>query len=194
MTIRNKGGNVKIGLFAIGEVDSTLLNRVVCGLEERFFYRFFIESSLSLPSNAFNSAKKQYFAPTLLSNIKMIFPSEIKYAMGITQADLYGVSLNYIFGDANPEERTGIVSYHRLRPEFYNHPPDFYVVCERLLKESTHQLAHLLGGKHCYNRMCVMYYSSNIYDIDQKTSLFCSECEKRLKKIAAHDRSSEPSA
>lgn len=183
---------MKIGIFAIGDLDLKLLHRVVCGLEERFLYKFLVESNIALPASAFNSAKKQYFAPTLLSNIKSVFSSEIKYALAITEVDLYGISLNYIFGDANTDDRIGIVSYHRLRPDFYNHPPDQGLLYERMLKESSHQLAHLLGAKHCYNRACVMCYSSNIYDIDKKSSLFCAECEKRLRKTAIGDRSNEP--
>jgi len=182
---------VKVGIFTVGDVDLRLLYRLACGLEERFLYKFLIESSLSAPTSAFNAVKKQYFAPALLNRIKVAFPPEIKYALGITRVDLYGVSLNYIFGDANADERIALVSYHRLRPEFYGHTTENTLLFDRILKESMHQLAHVLGSKHCYNQNCVMYYSNNIYDIDRKTSLFCSECEKKLKKAAAYDRTKD---
>lgn len=182
---------MKVGIFTVGDVDLRLLYRLVCGLEERFLYKFLIESSLSAPTSAFNSVKKQYFAPALLNKMKVALSPEIKYALGITKVDLYGISLNYIFGDANVDERMAIVSYHRLRPEFYGHNGQNGVLFDRLLKESMHQLAHILGAKHCYNQLCVMYYSNNIYDIDKKSSLFCPECEKKLKKTAAYDRSND---
>lgn len=186
-----KGVNVKIGLFTVGDVDLRLLYRLSCNLEERFLYEFFIESSLSAPTSAFNAVKKQYFAPALFNRIKGSFSPVIKYALALTCVDLYGVSLNYIFGDANPEERIALVSYHRLRPQFYGHSPQNGLLFERILKESMHQIAHVLGSKHCYDQVCVMYYSNNIYDIDRKSSLFCPDCEKKLKKTAAYDRAND---
>lgn len=182
---------MKVGIFTVGEVDLRLLYQLVCCIEERFLYRFQIESSLSAPTSAFNAVKKQYFAPALMSKMKSSFSPEIKYALGVTRLDLYGTSLNYIFGDANPGEKIAIVSYHRLRPEFYGHEPDGNLLFDRMLKEAMHQLAHILGSKHCYNRNCVMYYSNNIFDIDKKSSLFCAECEKKLKKTATLDRTND---
>jgi archaemetzincin len=182
---------LKIGVFTVGEVDVRLLYRLVCCLEERFLYKFSVESSVNAPSSAFNAVKKQYFAPALMNKLKLAFPADMKYAMALTCLDLYGASLNYVFGDANTADRIAIISYHRLRPEFYGHDPENSLLFERLLKESMHQLAHILGSKHCYNRNCVMYYSSNIYDIDKKSSLFCPDCERKLKKAAAYDRSND---
>ena len=179
---------MRVGLFAVGDIDLRIISQLSCELEERFLYKFGLESSLSTPTSAFNAVKKQYFAPALLNRIKTAFPPAIKYALGLTRVDLYGVSLNYIYGDANVDDRIALVSYHRLRPQFYGHLTDEKLLFDRLLKESTHELAHVLGLKHCYNPACVMYYSTYIYDIDKKTSLFCSECEKRLKKAVVLDR------
>lgn len=182
---------MKIGVFTIGDVNLRLLYRLAAALEERFLYTFVVESNLSAPTSAFNAVKQQYFAPALLTRIKAAFHPNLKYALGVTSVDLYGVSLNYIFGDSSVEERIGLVSLHRLFPEFYGHAPDAPLLFDRVLKESMHQLAHVLSAKHCYNQSCVMFYSNNIYDIDGKMSLFCGECEKRLKKTAILDRAGE---
>jgi len=182
---------VKVGLFTIGDVDLRHLHRLTAHLEERFFYRFEITANLSAPTSAFNAVKKQYFAPAIFNRIKTAFSPDFKYAIGVTHVDLYGISLNYIFGDANCDEKIALVSTHRLRPEFYGHTPESFLFFDRLLKESMHQMAHAIGSKHCYNQSCVMHYSHNIYDIDKKTSLFCSDCEKKLKKTAAFDRAGD---
>lgn len=181
---------MKVGIFGIGDLPSNFLQRLSLGLEERFLYPFSVEPALALPTSAFNSVKKQYFAPALMAQLKNA-PSGLKYALGIADVDLYGISLNFIFGDASPEDRIALVSLWRLRPEFYGHNPDEGLLSDRLLKESMHQLSHAQGLNHCYNQTCVMFYANNIYDIDKKSFLFCQDCERKLKKTAALDRQSQ---
>ncbi len=180
---------MKIGVFTIGDVDLRLLYRLVCCLEERFLYKFLIESNCPAPTSAFNAAKKQYFAPALINKVKLSFRGDVKYSLGVTRLDLYSSSLNTVYGDANLNEKIAVTSYYRLRPEFYAYQTGENPLFDRLLKEAMHQLSHAIGLKHCYNRHCVLYYSSTIYDIDQKSSLFCLDCEKKLKKTASYDRS-----
>jgi len=182
---------MKVGIFGIGDLAANYLQRLTYSLEERFLYPFSIEPELALPASAFNSVKKQYFAPALMSQLKSAFPGDAKYALGITEVDLYGISLNYVFGDANPDDRVAVASVYRLRPEFYGHAPDDRLLSDRLLKETMHQLSHAQGLNHCYNQTCVMFYANNIYDIDQKSFLFCLDCEKKLKKTAALDRNAQ---
>ncbi|MCL5055991.1 MAG: peptidase zinc-dependent [Firmicutes bacterium] len=182
---------MKIGVFTIGEVDLRLLYRLICCLEERFLYKFLVSSNYPPPASAFNAVKKQYFAPALMNKAKLSFHEDVKYSLGITRLDLYSSSLSAVFGDANLNEKIALTSYYRLSPKFYAYQNGENPLFDRLLKEAVHQLSHILGLKHCYNRHCVLYYSSTIYDIDQKSSLFCADCEKKLKKAAAYDRTND---
>lgn len=183
----------RVGLFAIGEVSQDIFERLVPCLEERFLFKFIVEVSLPLPPSAYNASKKQYFAQTLLKKIKISPTSKLQFAVGITQADLYGTDINFMFGVTNSCERISIVSLHRLRPEFYGHPSNSQLLFDRLLKEVTQHLVRCIGGKNCFIRSCVMHATKNVYEIDSKSSLFCYDCERKIKLLTSPEqRSTEP--
>jgi len=50
------------------------------------------------------------------------------------------------------------------------------------LKESVHELGHTFGLIHCSQPGCVMNSSTYVENIDQKSSEFCSLCQKGIKK------------
>lgn len=189
------GGEVsvpRIGLFAIGDISVELLGRLSACLEERFLFKFTVEAPLPLPAAAYNISKKQYFAPTILKKIKISPASHLLFAVGLTPVDLYGTDMNFMYGAVNRQERIAIVSTHRLQPEYYGHPASPELHFARLLKEFTQQLVHCMGGKNCYSRTCVMYVTKNVYEIDSKDSLFCYDCEKKIRQLTTAEQQQSP--
>ncbi|MFA5801669.1 MAG: archaemetzincin family Zn-dependent metalloprotease [Thermoleophilia bacterium] len=101
--------------------------------------------------------------------------------LGITRLDLFVPRMNFVFGVAERESGVAVVSMCRLDPEFYGAEPDRELLRARLLKESVHEIGHVLGINHCTDPDCIMYFSSTIGDTDAKGPGFCSRCKSRLE-------------
>jgi len=170
----------RIHVVPINEIDPTFLSRLALCLEERFLYEFAVEKSLALSPGSINPTRKQFFLNTIVSKVQAARPGP-GHVLALTHFDLYKTSHNFIFGDANEQERIAVVSMHRLRTDFYGEKPDDNVLFQRALKEAVHELGHAFGLKHCYNARCVMYFSNSIYDTDNKLSHFCESCDRRSR-------------
>ena len=95
-------------------------------------------------------------------------------ALGFTASDLYVPELNFVFGLASVEHGCALVATPRLRSS------DNTVYMQRLVKESIHEVGHVLGLAHCSNEYCVMHFSNTLADTDLKDSSFCARCWARL--------------
>jgi len=98
----------------------------------------------------------------------------------ITSVDLFIPIFTFVFGLAKLNGNTGIVSAHRLRPEFYGLPQDEGLLKMRLIKEVVHELGHLLNLRHCSNYHCVMASSNSADDLDVKGDQFCKLCLNKV--------------
>lgn len=99
-------------------------------------------------------------------------------ALGFTELDMFVPKLNFVFGLASRDGACAVVSTQRLRDK------DSRILEERLLKESVHELGHVLGLAHCDNRNCVMHYSNSLTDTDVKGSVFCEKCSSQLASLS----------
>ena len=109
---------------------------------------------------------------------------DIDIILAITDLPLYS-SYNkhiiFLFGETNLKHYCSIVSSFNLKEEFYNRRNNYNLFKRRLIKEAIHEVGHLiLGPEHCVNDFCVMKYSSDISDIDKKSSHLCRECYEKL--------------
>jgi archaemetzincin len=98
--------------------------------------------------------------------------------------DLYIPILSFVFGEA-PRGSCAVVSFHRLRQEFYGLPANSTVLRERPLKEAVHELVHTLPFAHCEDCQCVMSPSRGVEWIDLKTRQFCSSCRVTVTSRSA---------
>jgi predicted Zn-dependent protease len=94
--------------------------------------------------------------------------------LGVTDADLYVDSLNFVFGLAESPGRAAVISTARLRNA------DETLCRSRVLKEAIHELGHTLGLGHCHDPRCVMHFSNTLADTDRKGSRLCQNCRARL--------------
>jgi len=170
-----------ITICPIGSIDHTILERIAISIESRCHVGCEIASQIGIPEYAYDERRSQYNSKLILKNLIQRCPKNTLKFMGITEVDLFVPILKYVFGVAQMEGPCSVISIHRLRPEFYEQPPNPGLYVDRIKKTALHELGHSLGLTHCRDRSCVMYSSYNIEDTDYKKTLLCPTCYDLFK-------------
>ena len=174
---------MRITLKPLGDVDS----EVVKELGEKVNLVFLcpvkvveVKAGFSYLAHAYNQERRQYLASKLLEALSASYRQREERVVGIVDVDLYTPRLNFIFGEADINSSTAIVSLCRLRQEYYGLPADRNLFIERATKEIVHELGHTFGLGHCHNARCIMHFSNSLADTDWKDAVFCPECRPRI--------------
>ena len=170
----------KIQLLPVGDVDRRLLIELSRWLSQEFGHPCDVLDANLDPEFAFHSDRGQYHSTEILARMRSFASVDCWRLLGVTARDLYIPILTFVFGEAQMSDACALVSFHRLRQEFYGLPPDDESLRERLGKEAMHELGHTLGLTHCDNYDCVMASSHAVEWIDVKGSAFCDVCRSRL--------------
>ena len=107
-------------------------------------------------------------------------PADAGKLLAVTERDLFIPVLTFVFGQAQLGGRVGVVSFARLRQEFYGLAPNREVFLERAYKEALHETGHLFGLVHCAERKCAMSLATTVRQIDLKDDAFCAACARAL--------------
>ena len=134
------------------------------------------------PEAAFDVSRGQYSSTRLLGLLLDDPARRADWVLGVTGVDLFVPVLTYVFGEAQLSGRAAIVSIQRLRAEAYGLPPDEHLLARRLLKESLHELGHVLGLLHCLAPDCVMHASTYVEDVDLKPAAYCASCLQGVRR------------
>jgi len=169
-----------ITLRPLEQIDQEVLQELKGRLEKAFGCPVEIEPQTTELAHAYNSSRKQYLYPTLLSTI--VASERGEKALGIVDVDLYVPGLNFVFGEADMSSGVAIISLFRLRQERHALPPNKELFLERAAKEAIHELGHTYGLGHCDNGRCIMYFSNSLMDTDKKQAAFCPKCRQILEK------------
>lgn len=173
---------LRIAIIRVGHVEGGILEKIQFSLSEVFpeTNAFVVGGIMPLRDDAYNPRRGQYHSSRILSCIRAGHqPAHGDRVLGVTEADLYVPSLNFVFGEAG-RDGSAIISLFRLRPEFYGEPKDVGLFLERASKEAVHELGHTLGLGHCTDPGCVMFFSNSIIDTDRKNRTFCKACHPRV--------------
>jgi predicted Zn-dependent protease len=171
----------RLRIVPVNAIEDNVLAGLGPCLEERFLYSSTLERSLCVPRAAVNSARGQMFSSALSLRIANAYSGEGDLFLGITEFDLYKTSRRFVFGDADERRGVALVSLHRFAGEFYGEPADANLLLQRTVKESVHQLGHLLRLAHCLHARCAMYPSNSVFETDNKWSYFCDSCDRRCR-------------
>jgi archaemetzincin len=167
----------KLQLLPVGTVDDAGLLE---WLRQELYEKFRVPAEILAPaldaSFACHAERQQYHSSEILGSMQKYLARDTWRLLGVTSLDLYIPILTFVFGEAQLGGHSAVVSYHRLRQEFYGLPADMDLLANRLLIESVHELGHTLQLTHCHDYHCVMAASHAVEWIDIKDSGFCEDC------------------
>jgi len=194
-----------LGILFFGEFDISLFKKIKYQLNQVFDSFFFDVIDLgdyNFSRELFSKGvKKEYEEMRKSSNKIKIHPTNKFYQIlinkrneqnlgmiiAITDLPIYSSSndnILFLFGETNLKHRCCVVSSLKLKEQFYNRPDNYNLFEQRVLKETIHEIGHLLTGPdHCFNDLCVMRFSQDIEEIDHKENDLCEKCKIKLKKI-----------
>jgi archaemetzincin len=171
-------------LLPIGGPHAPLMDWLRSELAEAFQIPCEVLSPALRPDFAFHPERGQYHSSELLGRMQQYVNWKTWRLIGVTPVDLYIPILTFVFGEAQMGGKCAVVSYARLRQEFYGLPPDMNTVSRRLLIESVHELGHTLELHHCDDYRCVMASSHAVEWIDLKEQTFCTDCAAKARALA----------
>lgn len=174
----------KLQLLPVGMADARLLEWLAQALHEKFHVPAEVLSPALDPSFALHAERQQYHSSEILAAMQRQISGNTWRLLGITEFDLYIPILTFVFGEAQLGGTGAVVSYHRLRQEFYGLPGNLDLLANRLLIEVVHELGHTLSLTHCRDYQCAMAPSHAVEWIDIKDSGFCEDCLSRALRTA----------
>jgi archaemetzincin len=137
------------------------------------------------PEQAFDGGRGQYNTRVLLARLREAAPPGASRVLGVTAVDLFVPVLTYVFGEAELDGPSAVVSAFRLDNELYGLPADPELLFARLVKEAVHELGHTYALLHCRRSSCVMNSSTYVEGIDLKSDRFCDSCLRALRRRLA---------
>ena len=158
------------------EVSLEMLDDLAAELARIFQVSCHVHEEPFLADLEYDAPRDQYYSTALLQRMQSMAADPQTAWLGITGLDLFIPILTYLFGEAQLGGRCAIVSLYRLREEFYGLPPKPDLLRHRLVKESVHELGHVLGLRHCLDWQCVMASAHDVGSLDVKGEDYCSSC------------------
>ena len=171
-----------VQLLAVGEVDRRLLEEVREELPRYFDIACEILPRSFNPEPCFHVERQQYHSSEILQRMRSIADGAWR-VLGITPVDLYIPILKYVFGEAQVGGPCALVSFHRLRQEYYGLDPNDEILAARVVKESIHELGHTLGLKHCQDYRCAMASAHAVEWIDLREASLCNMCRSQAEYV-----------
>jgi archaemetzincin len=137
-----------------------------------------------LPSDnirVFVDGSEQLLTTDILNYLNKSKPDDGLVVMAITSKDLYaGPEFNFVFGQARAKHRVAVSSMFRYS-EDVNDSAHYSILLGRLIKTSSHEVAHMFGCQHCVNAACLMNGSNSLAESDSRPNRLCSECHRKLR-------------
>ena len=174
----------KLQILPVGPADPSLLDWLRQSLQEKFQVHGEILSPALDVSFALHSERQQYHSSEILAAMQSYKNGDTWKLLAVTSLDLYIPILTFVFGEAQVGGTAAVVSYHRLRQEFYGLPENLDLLADRLLIEAVHELGHTLRLTHCDDYRCAMAPSHAVEWIDIKDSGYCESCLSRVLESA----------
>ena len=174
----------KLQILPVGPIDARLLDWLRQSLQEKYQVKSEILAPALDASFALHAERQQYHSSEILACMQSYINRDTWKLLAVTSLDLYIPILTFVFGEAQVGGAAAVVSYHRLRQEFYGLPDNIDLLADRLLIEAVHELGHTLRLTHCDDYRCAMAPSHAVEWIDLKDSGYCESCLSRVLETA----------
>ena len=156
------------------------VGRVALEIEALLHRPVTVGDTLRSVDEAYDPSRDQYNSRRLLQQLLCLRPPGVARLLGITGVDLFIPVLTFVFGEAQLQGPTAVVSHFRLDNRYYGLPENPNLLQERIVKEAVHELGHTYGLLHCPDSRCVMRSSTYVEQIDLKNRQFCMTCARAI--------------
>ncbi len=165
-------------LVPVGNLPPTLLKDLEEPLAAMGTALVVSRQALQRPDYAFNKDRGQYHCNAIMRRLVGVLEPGQHMVLGVTDVDLFVPDSPFVFGEADRESRSAVMSLFRLRQGVEGEQ-----LRRRLVVEAVHQTGHLLGLSYCEDPRCVMYLAQSPLDCDRKQLTLCNLCRNELAKI-----------
>ena len=113
--------------------------------------------------------------PDLVKALRRSLPPDALFVLAVTDRDLFGPRMGFLFGWGSLEHRVAVMSLYRLgrrsRPG---------ILRRRYLALAAHEAGHALSLAHCTFYRCLMNGAYDLRESDARPILLCPVCRKKL--------------
>jgi len=176
-------GRSKLIIIPLGEVDYLMINKLATNISTALSVSSNIMQGVKIPPESYNIMRSQYFSTVILQHLEFKKANKKEIILGILEEDIYNSNGHYIISDFDRLTSCGVISLLHFRSDFYGLPENEKWVFPRLFKESFKIVGQLIGLKACRNPRCVMYYSDEMREIDDKRDKLCDICRREYFKL-----------
>ena len=132
------------------------------------------------PDYAFNKDRQQYHSTAVLRRLEGLRPrGKDAPVLGVVDVDLFIPDQPFVFGEADRDARSALVSVFRLKAAD-GRPVSADRYAHRVRVEGAHSVGHLLGLSHCTDFRCAMFLSHTPADSDRKGDGLCGACRSAI--------------
>lgn len=177
----SRAKRLRVEIIRLGQVDEVCVSVVAANIQTFIGVPVDVAPSWPEPEYAMIPVRGQYNAMPILKALGMGIDAETR-RLGLLTGDLCLPILTYVFGEAQLNGGAAVVSIRRLKQgrDGQRAPP--HEVLERLAKVAVHEMAHVLGLKHCHSSQCLMAFSLGLEQLDALTLKFCPDCERLVAR------------
>ena len=168
-------------VVALGPVARTLLADIGSALTQIYGPPSSLGPAQQRPAYAFNKDRNQYHSTAILRRLAQLRAGlATGPVLGVTDVDIFVPDAPFVFGEADRDSRSAVVSLSRLSHGSDGKPADQERLKHRAQVESVHEIGHLLGLSHCQDARCGMFLSHKPSDSDRKGLGLCGTCRAAL--------------
>jgi archaemetzincin len=167
-------------LAPIGPLPRGIVAGLSADLQEIFGPPAELVAPQARPEFAFNKDRRQYHSTAVLRRLESLHPQgRDAPVLGVVDVDLFVPDQPFVFGEADRDARSALVSVFRLKGNDGRLvPPER--LAHRARIEAVHATGHLLGLSHCTDFRCAMFLSHTPADSDRKGDGLCGACRSAI--------------
>lgn len=165
-------------VVTVGEVPGPLLRELEAPVAAHLGVQVVhVRTNLNTPAYAFNKDRGQYHCNAILRRLSTLAEPG-SGVLGVTEVDLFVPDAPHVFGEADRESRSALMSLFRLRAG-----ADLELLKRRTQLEAVHQAGHLVGLSFCEDARCAMFLAQSPQEQDRKGLGLCNLCRNELGKL-----------